>query len=218
MNKKCVSLLVAITVIGISCNYSSIPSPPTRNNSPTPTTFGISGTITGSNSDPLSGVTLRLSNVIASSAAPATTTSGSDGSYSFNGLMAGTYNVVSIMTGSAFIPRVKTVTVSTTNLTGENFMAGPGFNISGTVLGPTGAVISGVDVILEIPPSVSGHPQESFQQTFPASDGSYTFDSLPAATYTITPSKTGFVFTPADISVTISNADETGQNFTGASN
>ncbi len=48
------------------------------------------------------------------------------------------------------------------------------------------------------------------------SDGSnnYTIPSLPNGTYTVTPSKSGCTFSPATLSVTVSGANVTGQNFT----
>ena len=44
--------------------------------------------------------------------------------------------------------------------------------------------------------------------------GNYNFAGLPNGTYTVTPSKNGYAFTPASGSVTINGADVTGVNFT----
>lgn len=46
--------------------------------------------------------------------------------------------------------------------------------------------------------------------------GNYTISGLANGGYTITPAKTGFVFTPASRAVTVSGSNITGVNFTGA--
>src|SRR5260370_7361282 len=46
------------------------------------------------------------------------------------------------------------------------------------------------------------------------SAGNYTFTGLANGTYTVTPSHTGFTFTPSSRSVTINGANATGANFT----
>ena len=48
------------------------------------------------------------------------------------------------------------------------------------------------------------------------SNGNYSFSGLGNGTYTVTPSLSGYVFTPTSRSVTISNANQTGVNFTAA--
>ncbi len=44
--------------------------------------------------------------------------------------------------------------------------------------------------------------------------GNYNFTGLPNGTYTVTPSKSGYTFSPPNRSVTINGADVTGVNFT----
>jgi hypothetical protein len=46
------------------------------------------------------------------------------------------------------------------------------------------------------------------------SSGAYSFTGLPSGSYTVTPSHSGFIFTPANQTVTISGANVTGVNFT----
>ena len=43
--------------------------------------------------------------------------------------------------------------------------------------------------------------------------GNFTFTNLPNGSYTVTPSKAGFTFTPANQPVSISNASVSGVNF-----
>ena len=45
------------------------------------------------------------------------------------------------------------------------------------------------------------------------SSGSYSFTGLPNGSYTITPSKSGFTFSPTSLSATVNGANLTGQNF-----
>jgi len=45
------------------------------------------------------------------------------------------------------------------------------------------------------------------------SSGNYSFTGLAAGTYTVTPSMTGYTFSPPNIPVTISTTDETGKDF-----
>lgn len=49
------------------------------------------------------------------------------------------------------------------------------------------------------------------------SSGSYTFSGLANGSYTVTPSKTGFTFSPASAQVTVNGANQTAVNFTASS-
>jgi fibronectin type 3 domain-containing protein len=49
------------------------------------------------------------------------------------------------------------------------------------------------------------------------SSGAYTFSNLANGNYVVTPSNSGFAFTPASASVTLNGANKTGVNFTAAS-
>jgi hypothetical protein len=46
--------------------------------------------------------------------------------------------------------------------------------------------------------------------------GAFSFTSLPNGVYTVTPAKNGYTYTPANRSVTVSNANVTGVNFSGS--
>jgi len=155
-------------------------------------TFGISGTIT-----PLPGgsaVTVTLSG-----AATATTTTNASGTYSFSGLANGNYSVTPSKSGFTFTPASQTVAIaganSTVNFTAE---AIPTYGISGTISPIAGG--SGATVTL------SGAAAGT---TTADSSGHFSFTGLANGNYTVTPSKTGFTFTPPSQPVTISNADGT---------
>jgi hypothetical protein len=161
-------------------------------------TFSISGTISpaaGGN-----GATVTLSGVAA-----ATTTADSAGNYTFTGLVNGNYAVTPSHTGYTFSPTIQTVAVNGAGVAGINFSAtaNPTFNISGTISPTAGG--SGATVAL------SGAAAAT---TIADAAGNYTFTGLSNGAYTVTPSNTGFTFTPASQNVTINGANVTGVNFT----
>ncbi len=171
-------------------------------NSPTPPlpqTYDISGTISpaaGGN-----GATLTLSG-----AASAATTADSSGSYTFTGLANGTYAIIPSHTGYTFSPTSQSATVSGANVTAINFTDTPQsatYSISGTISPAAGG--SGATVIL------SGAAGAT---TLTNASGSYSFSALTNGAYTVTPSNTGYMFSPASMNVTINAGNVPGVNFT----
>jgi PKD repeat protein len=77
------------------------------------------------------------------------------------------------------------------------------YSVSGTVATSGGAGINGVTV------------STGATSTTTNASGAYTLSSLANGTYTLTPSLSGYTFSPANLSVTVSGADQTGKNFTG---
>ncbi len=114
---------------------------------------------------------------------------GSNTGWGINGFMWITYGSVHVGQGAAW---------ATSNGTSTTY------SISGAV---SGAVASGVTMTLAGAGSAT---------TTTASDGTYTFSGLANGSYTVTPSLSGYTFTPASRSVTISGANQTGANFTSA--
>ena len=160
-------------------------------------TFSVSGTVT-SGGVGLSGVAVNLTG-----AATQSTTTDSNGYYSFSGLFNGAYTITPSKAGYTFTPPSKDVTISGADITGQNFAAT--FSVSGTVTSG-GAPFPGVDVSLK---------GAATQSTTTDGNGNYSFSGLlNGGPYTITPSKAGYTFTPPSIDVFISGADVTGQNFT----
>jgi len=80
------------------------------------------------------------------------------------------------------------------------------YSIKGTV---SGAVASGVKMTLSGAASATATT---------GADGTYTFSSLANGGYTVTPSKTGYTFSPTSTPVTINGADKTGVDFTSTVN
>ncbi len=81
-----------------------------------------------------------------------------------------------------------------------------GTTASGKRLAKTATGITGVLVTL------SGGASKTMTT---AADGSYSFAGLALGTYTVTPTKTGMIFTPPSKTFTALNADSTGKNFMG---
>lgn len=164
---------------------------------PPPQIFSISGTITpvtGGN-----GATVTLGG-----AATATATADGAGNYTFTGLANGMYAVTPSRAGYTFNPSTQAATVSGANVTGINFtaQASPTFSISGTISPTTGG--SGATVTLG--GAAAGTTTTDGQ-------GNYMFTGLGNGTYTVTPTNTGFAFTPTNQSARVSGANVSSVNF-----
>lgn len=165
--------------------------------SPT-TAFNISGKLNPSWGG--SGATVTLSG-----AARATTTVDSSGNYTFSGLPDGTYTLTPVKKGSTFSPATQKVIVKDSNVSGANFSVSQQLattSISGLISpAPNGAATT---------VTLSGATNDTATTD---SSGRYTFSGLPAGSYTLTPSKTGFTFSPSSRTVTANSPDVTGVDF-----
>lgn len=163
----------------------------------TATTYSISGTISPAASG--SGATVTLSG-----ADSGTTTADASGNYTFSGLSDGNYTVTPAKTGVTFTPANRAVAVSGGNATGINFAAAAGtFSISGTI----SPVANGSGATVTLSGAGSG-------TTTADGSGNYSFANLANGNYTVTPTKTGLTFTPANAAVTVNNANVANVNFT----
>lgn len=171
-----------------------------NNNPPPPAvTYSISGSVSGA---VLPGVAVNLTGT-----STASTTTDAMGNYSFTGLANGSYTVTPSLAGNSFSPAGTAVSVSGANVPNTNFVAtalGGGvstYSISGTV---SGAASSGVKIDLGAAGSV-----------FTGAGGTYSIAGLPASAtpYTVTPSLTGFTFSPANLTVTLTTANSTANDF-----
>src|SRR5437588_37123 len=78
--------------------------------------------------------------ISATGARTATATSDSEGHYTLAGLAAGRYTVVAALAGGyVFSPASLSVTISSGDLTGQDFAGAGAFSISGAVSGPVKA-------------------------------------------------------------------------------
>ena len=145
----------------------------------------ISGTAGGAIQQ---GVTLMLSGPASSK-----TTSGADGTFTFEGLSDGSYIVTPRLSGYTFNPSSRKIPVSGENIAGCDFTAtkNPGpYSISGIV---SGDVQAGITITL------SGALSST---TLSGADGSYSFTGLADGNYTVAPELSGYSFTPFSQDVT----------------
>jgi hypothetical protein len=173
--------------------------------------YSISGMVilAGVAHQPALGVTINLAG-----ASTATTTTVADwsysptglanGSYRFTGLANGNYTVTPSLTGYAFSPTGTAVSVSGANVSNTNFTATAAattYSISGTV---SGAASSGVTITLG---------GDNTGTVVTGAGGIYTLSGLVAGNYTVTPSLSGFTFSPTNIAITSLAANSTANDF-----
>lgn len=161
------------------------------------TSHAIAGTVSG---DTLSGVTVTVTG-----AATASATTDASGNYSVTGLYDGSYTVTPSKTGYTFNPASSAVTVSGANIAGKNFVATANaastYSITGAV---SGSVLSGVTITLSGAGSAT---------TTTNASGNYTFSGLVNGNYTVTPSMSGYTFSPTSAAANVSGANISGTNF-----
>ena len=161
-----------------------------------PATSVISGTVSG---DLKKGITINLTG-----AATTSTTTDSNGNYSFTNQENGNYTVTPYLDGYTFSPTSTNVAVSGASVTGIDFTSTrSGYGISGTV---TGDVAANVTLTLD---------DLNLTTTTTDSDGNYTLRSTDIAnnTYIVKPYLAGYKFNPYTFSVTMENASKAGVNF-----
>lgn len=154
--------------------------------------FSISGAVSGDIAD---GVLMTLSGD-----ASATTTTAGGGLYNFPDLVNGNYVVTPTLDDFTFTPTFRNETISGASITGANFTAVEDvFTISGNA-GVAGATVNLTGV--------------STGTTTANGSGDYSFINRVEGSYTITPSLTGFIFSPPSRNETIVESDVTDVNFT----
>jgi hypothetical protein len=163
-------------------------------------TYTITGTIR-KDGDPLQGVT-----VTAAGGHTQTVTTNSDGLYRLTNVLFGSMNIIITpeLTGHNFEPSSRTVTGPVnSNVTGRDFTAFLNtYTVSGTISGDTQA-----DVTITV---TGGHSAT----TQSGANGTYSIAGIPhGSTITVTPTKTGFSFSPNTRQLSNVTSNQTGQNF-----
>jgi hypothetical protein len=105
-----------------------------------------------------------------------------------------------------FTPATRSIVVDSSNITGQNFTGLTGYSVSGRVSNSSGIAIPNAKV------TCSG----SSTSVLTNSAGYYTFNYIPNGSWVITPSLSGYNFTPTSKTVTVNEANISGQNFIGA--
>ena len=177
-----------------SANVSVGPSRPGTDFTAGATPFSISGTVTFGGGG-LAGVLVSVAGTAATTAA--------DGGYTLSGLSAGSYTVTPWKSGYTFSPASSAVTLSPSR-TGVGFAASRStYTVSGTARTATGTALAGVSIWTD-----------GASATTDAS-GAFTLSGLPAGSYGLLASKSGYVFTPVVLSVTV-GPSASGACFVGA--
>ncbi|MCX5885758.1 MAG: carboxypeptidase regulatory-like domain-containing protein, partial [Proteobacteria bacterium] len=162
--------------------------------------FTVSGQVKLDSSG-LAGVTVVLSGTTSVS-----TQTDSQGNYIFSDVVPGSYTVTPGKQGYGFSPASQTVTITEGNMAGVNFTAVAGYSISGQVMWQ-GSGLSSVTMTL------SGATSKVTETT---TDGRYVFTGLQNGSYTVTPAKSGYQFSPSSQAVTIADLNRDGIDFTAS--
>jgi len=163
-------------------------------------TYTISGTVTNEQEEPMEGVEL--------SAGGKSTTTGPDGTYTLEELIAGTYSVKPSFSEYDFTPSPMNVTVNENDgpAADVNFVGSPKqYTISGTILDWEGNAMSGVEV------GANGHSATT------DTSGEYSIAGPVAGTYTVIPEQADRGFVPGSQEVTVNEdvGDASDIDFTG---
>jgi hypothetical protein len=167
-------------------------------------------------SNGLGGVTVRLASPTPAGFAERTTTTTSNGTYSFPNVPAGrSYTVMPVKSGYQFTPASKSLSGLSANQTAVNFLV-TAYSVSGRVVRAGTTTGVGAMTLTLTSPTPAGFPARTTQT---GSSGYYTFTNLPAGrNYTLKPAKSGFTFSPTTRSITnLSGSIPPGAstNFTG---
>jgi hypothetical protein len=122
----------------------------------------------------------------------ATTTADLSGNYVFTSVLDGEYTVTAAKSGFSFAPASQVVTVSGASATAATIAASP-VTISGAITPAT--LASGATLTL------TGGATATADE-----NGEFSFSGVANGTYTVTPSKSGHIFTPLSLQVTVTNA------------
>ncbi len=157
----------------------------------------LSGTITGPGA---AGATVQLQGPT-----DATTTSDTQGNFSFSGVTDGSYTVTASKAGFIYSPAVLSINITGAQDFTANFTSTvQGFAVSGTVAGA-----SAITVTLSGPTT---------QTTTTDTSGTFSFASVPNGTYTVTPSGKGLNVTPVSQTITVNGVAVSNVDFTTVAN
>ncbi|MBS1850170.1 MAG: DUF4082 domain-containing protein [Acidobacteria bacterium] len=161
--------------------------------------YSISGTLTGPGAI---GATVKVTGT-----STATVTSDPSGNYFISGLANGTYTVTPTKSAYTFSPTTRSVSISGAAVTGVNFssVVTPTYTVSGSISGLGGPFAA-----------VKLSNSSNTYNVVADSAGNFIFNGVFSGTYTLTPSTSGYSFSPTTRSVTVSSANVSGLTFTSA--
>lgn len=168
-----------------------------------PGNYTISGYIKDNVGDPLSAVAVYLTGDARSNYITA-----SDGYFEFLDLPSANYTITPSLAGWAFSPYDRSYSPLNSSQANQDFTGGEGTGwfIRGYVTEPEGTPVSNVLI------SLQGGAVSSWTT---GADGYYEFINLSTGTYTVTPTKNGWVFMPENYHYASFDSDKDSQNFLG---
>ena len=123
------------------------------------------------------------------------TTNGA-GYYTFTNVPGGNYTITPTLSGYRFSPISRSIEVIAADLLQENFVGVSGYRVHGRIADRNGVGIAGVEVLR------SGSATPAITN----GAGYYNFYNVPAGNYTLTPSKSGYLFTPSSRSIEVTTS------------
>ena len=175
---------------------------PNQNFKESQVVYSINGYVRDTSGNGISGVTVSLSGHSTN-----TYSTSSDGYYEFTDLASSNYTVTPNISGWSFTPSEFTYNPLNLNQPNQNFKGSKVvYFIKGYIRDSDGTGISGVTV------SLSGHSTNTYSTL---SDGYYEFINLVSGDYTVTPSISGWNFTPPELSYSLLSSNQTNENFKG---
>ena len=168
------------------------------------TTFAISGQVTDAGTA-VAGAELRCGGMLA--------TTDSSGNYEFTNFISGNYTITVAKEGWAFSPASRTVTVNSSDSTGNNFARVAPYSISGTFSGvPAGNQDPAPTVYLSNGRSVVATRQGTGGSKY----WGYTLNNVPAGQYSVSAALRGYILVPSAFANPLNvSGNLTGMNFAG---
>ena len=157
-------------------------------------TYSVSGRIVDSSSNALVGVTVTDGT--------RTALTDASGIYTLTGVLPGSYTLTPTKIGYSFTPTTSNLTVAD-NLSGQNFTGTLlTYSVSGRIVDSSSNALVGVTVT------------DGTRTALTDASGIYTLTGVLPGSYTLTPTKSGYSFTPATRSATVVAGNLPGQDFT----
>ena len=158
------------------------------------TTYTVTGTVRDSSGTGIAGVTV--------SDGTRNAVTDNTGSYTLSAVPVGNYTLTPTKSGYSFTPTTSNLIVAG-NLSGQNFTGTLiTYSVSGRIVDSSSNALVGVTVT------------DGTRTALTDASGIYTLTGVLPGSYTLTPTKSGYSFTPATLSATVVAGNLPGQDFT----
>jgi len=164
--------------------------------------YTVSGRVSDASGIAMPGASVALTPAAGGVVSPVTTNGA--GYFTFTNVPAGDYIITPTKAGTTFTPAPRNITVTSANITGQNFIGATGYQVSGRVQTSRGLAIAGASVQLDGGATVVSNGA-----------GYYTFYNVADGNHNVVATLNGYTFTPSPKTVVVSGANVSGQNITG---